>query len=204
MASPPHLVVHGSERGARFKRVGGFLKLCRSQFTVKPHPIIIDLILIEPDRFFFYPRGVPTKSYLSFRRGGFRFEILFFINSIFPFLCFSFSPRTRNELILLQRGWMQYGINYNDEIFVWGIFILILCLFFRKAGKQGSDCKFKNCKEIVRYRCLVAPVIIVSLIFLCLETLFIIITDTLEFLLLFLPFYYSLFEEFLHNYLYIL
>lgn len=203
MASPPHLVVHGSERGARFKRVGGFLKLCRSQFTVKPHPIIIDLILIEPDRFFFLPSRCTDEilSLVSKRRISIFF---FFINSIFPFLCFSFSPRTRNELILLQRGWMQYGINYNDEIFVWGIFILILCLFFRKAGKQGSDCKFKNCKEIVRYRCLVAPVIIVSLIFLCLETLFIIITDTLEFLLLFLPFYYSLFEEFLHNYLYIL
>lgn len=67
MASPPHLVVHGSERGARFKRVGGFLKLCRSQFTVKPHPIIIDLILIEPDRFFFFflLSRCTDKSYLS-------------------------------------------------------------------------------------------------------------------------------------------
>lgn len=196
MASPPHLVVHGSERGARFKRVGGFLKLCRSQFTVKPHPIIIDLILIEPDRFFFFTLAVYRRNLISrFEEEDFDSKSFFLL---IPFFRFFVSPS------LLQRGWMQYGINYNDEIFVWGIFILILCLFFRKAGKQGSDCKFKNCKEIVRYRCLVAPVIIVSLIFLCLETLFIIITDTLEFLLLFLPFYYSLFEEFLHNYLYIL
>lgn len=93
MASPPHLVVHGSERGARFKRVGGFLKLCRSQFTVKPHPIIIDLILIEPDRFFFffYSRGVPTNliSLVSKRRISIR--SFFFINSIF-LLCFFVSP----------------------------------------------------------------------------------------------------------------
>lgn len=108
MASPPHLVVHGSERGARFKRVGGFLKLCRSQFTVKPHPIIIDLILIEPDRFFFFFTLAVYRQILSlsFRRGGFRFDLFFLLIPFFFFVSL-FLLRTKNELILLQRRSMQ-------------------------------------------------------------------------------------------------
>lgn len=50
--SPCLIPLHPSPARAWLKRVGGFLKLCRSQFSVKPHPITIGLILIGADRFF--------------------------------------------------------------------------------------------------------------------------------------------------------